>query len=192
MMTKSVTTMDAITALTQRVSVARLQAPAPTDDQLETLFAAALRAPDHMMLRPWRFIVIREDRREALGELYAKAALTEQPDLSPDAIDRFKGLPLRAPMLVAIVCSVTEHPKVPEIEQVLSTGAAVHGLLTAAHAMKIGAMWRTGSIGYSLVVAEGLGLKESEKLLGFVYLGTPVGKAKPVPELFAQDFVSAF
>ncbi len=184
--------MSAITALTQRVSMPRLDFPAPSDDQLQQMFAAALRAPDHMMLRPWRFIVIRDDRREALGELFAKAALDEQPDLSADALDRHRGLPLRAPMLVALVCSVKEHPKVPEIEQTLSTGAAAHGLLTTAYAMGVGAMWRTGGISYSSVVAAGLGLATNEKLAGFVYLGTPSGRAKPVLEQAIADFVSEF
>lgn len=47
--------MDALVALTQRVSVSRLVEPAPSDEQRELLFKAALRAPDHAQLRPLAF-----------------------------------------------------------------------------------------------------------------------------------------
>ena len=184
--------MDAIEALTGRVSVPRLVEPAPSSEQLETLFQAALRAPDHAMLRPWRFVTITGASRERLGELYARAAQVDQPDLEEEMLDRYRGLPLRAPMLVALVLTPQQHPKVPEIEQVLSLGAACHGMMVAAHAMGIGAMWRTGAISYHPLVAEGLGLTGDEKLYGFMYLGTPDGVRKKLPQRVVTDFVSAW
>ena len=39
--------MDALDLLLNRVSVTRLVEPAPTAAQLELMFRAALRAPDH-------------------------------------------------------------------------------------------------------------------------------------------------
>ncbi len=184
--------MDAIDALTGRVSVPRLVEPAPSSEQLEILFQAALRAPDHAMLRPWRYITISGEARERLGELYARAALFDQPDLEDEMLDRYRGLPLRAPMLVALVLKPQQHPKVPEIEQVLSLGAACHGMMVAAHAMGIGAMWRTGAISYHPLVEEGLGLTDDEKLYGFMYLGTPDGVRKKQPKLAVSDYVSAW
>ena len=56
--------MDTITALTTRVSSPRLQEPGPSDSQLDLLLQAAIRAPDHGLLRPWRFIVLSGDQRE--------------------------------------------------------------------------------------------------------------------------------
>jgi nitroreductase len=47
--------MQALDALLNRVSVPRLLDPAPTQEQREVLFAAAMRAPDHGHLQPWRF-----------------------------------------------------------------------------------------------------------------------------------------
>ncbi|MFZ3183474.1 MAG: nitroreductase family protein, partial [Pseudomonas sp.] len=60
--------MEALDALLNRVSVPRLTEPAPDAAQRELLFRAALRAPDHGQLRPWRFITVEGAAREQLGE----------------------------------------------------------------------------------------------------------------------------
>ena len=61
--------MDTLTALTTRVSAPRLEAPGPSDEQLDMLLRAAIRAPDHGLLRPWRFIVLQGRQRERLGDI---------------------------------------------------------------------------------------------------------------------------
>jgi hypothetical protein len=66
------------------------------------------------------------------------AIQADQSEPNEERLDRYRGLPLRAPMLVALVLKPQAHPNVPEIEQVLSLGAACHGMLTAAHALGIG------------------------------------------------------
>ena len=50
--------MQALDALLNRVSVPRLIDPAPTAEQREVLFGAAMRAPDHGHLQPWRFLTV--------------------------------------------------------------------------------------------------------------------------------------
>lgn len=47
--------MDALELLHNRVSCPVLQEPAPNHEQLDNIFKAALRAPDHGAIRPWRF-----------------------------------------------------------------------------------------------------------------------------------------
>ncbi len=181
--------MNAIELLLERVSTPMLENPGPSDQQLDIMFQAALRAPDHARLRPWRFLTVSGEAREALGELLAKVAVEDQPDLSEDALARFRGMPLRAPMLVLAICPVKEHPKVPEIEQKMSLAAAVQSLLLAAHAQGVGAIWRTGALCYHPSLARGLGLADNEQLMGFVYLGKPSGTQKNRPALNVRDFV---
>lgn len=181
--------MNGIELLLERVSRPILEAPGPTDEQLELMFKAALRAPDHARLRPWRFLTVRGEAREKLGELMAEVALIDKPDLAPEAIARTKGLPLRAPALILCVCSLQEHTKVPPIEQKMSLAAASQNILLAAHAQNLGAIWRTGALCYHPKLAEGLGLAEHEKLLGFIYLGTPAGSQKKIQPLDTKDFV---
>lgn len=184
--------MGGIELLLGRVSSPMLENPGPSDQQLAIMFQSALRAPDHARLRPWRFLTVSGEARESLGELMANIALEEQPDLSEDALARFRGMPLRAPMLILAICPVKDHPKVPEIEQKMSLAAAVQSLLLAAHAQGVGAIWRTGALCYNPSLGKGLGLADNEQLMGFIYLGKPAGVKKRVPALDVGQFVSAW
>ncbi len=182
--------MKGLEWLLERVSRPVLAEPGPTDEQLDMMFRAALRAPDHARLRPWRFMTVSGESRQALGEVLASVALKEQSDLSKEAINRTRGLPLRAPTLVLAICRTRAHAKVPVLEQQLSTAAAVQSLLLAAHAQGVGAIWRTGSLCYHPLLAEKLGLQEGEQLLGFIYLGTPAGPVKKAEPLPVSEFVT--
>lgn len=180
--------MDALQALHSRVSVPRLVGPVPTQDQLQALFKAALRAPDHAWLRPWRFLLVQGVGLDALGQLFAQAGLSDTPDLDLPAVERLQALAQRAPMLIVAISCRQAHEKVPNIEQDLSCAAAVSNMLVAAHAMGIGAVWRTGWLAYHPVVREGLGLAAHEQLIAFLYLGQPAGRVKSLPELAPEDF----
>ncbi len=50
--------MDMLQGLQSRVSMPLLVAPAPNSEQLENIWQAALRAPDHGNLKPYRFILV--------------------------------------------------------------------------------------------------------------------------------------
>ncbi|MCY1258707.1 putative NAD(P)H nitroreductase YdjA [compost metagenome] len=184
--------MEAFDALLNRVSHARLGEPAPSAQQLERLFRVALRAPDHGQLRPWRFLTVAGEARRQLGELFARATAAAQPDAAPEALDKARAMPLRAPLLIVAVARLQEHPKVPEIEQLLSAGCATHGLIQAAFAEGLGAMWRTGAMAFDPLVHEGLGLAANERIVGFIYMGTPIGELRRPVELAPADFVSAW
>lgn len=181
--------MEAIDALLNRASVGRLTEPAPSADQLEVMFQAAQRAPDHGQLRPWRFLVLEGAGRERLGEVLAQAASAKGGEVNQAAIDKARGMPLRAPMVVVAIARLQEHPKVPRSEQALAAGCATHGLILAAHALGVGAIWRTGELSYSPHVAQALGLVEGEQIIGFIYLGTPEKGPKPISPVALEAFV---
>jgi len=173
-------TSDAITALHSRVSVSRLTDPAPSDEVLHDICRAALRAADHALLRPWRFLLIRGDSRHDLAELFARATQTDKPDVSAAELDSQRGKPMRAPLIIVGIASPKDHPKVPVAEQHLSAGAALQNMLNAAHALDVGAIWRTGPMATHPVVREGLGLDPHETIIGFVYMGTIDGPRRIV------------
>lgn len=184
--------MEALDALLNRVSVPRLVEPAPDAAQRELLFRAALRAPDHGQLRPWRFLTIEGEARERMGELFAGALQAKDPQAAQEALNKARGMPLRAPLLVVVIARVQAHPKVPEVEQLIAAGCAAHGMLLAAHAQGIGAVWRTGDMAYDAHVAQGLGLAADEQIIAYLYLGTPERELRRAPELALEDFVSAW
>lgn len=184
--------MDALTLLEQRVSSPQLGDIAPSEAQLQRMFAAALRAPDHGALRPWRFLTVGGDDRLRLGELFLQAALAQEPQLSDARQQRMLQMPLRAPLLVVVIGCPKPHPKIPEIEQLLSAGVAAQNMLLSAFAQGIGGIWRTGEMAYDAQVKQGLGLTDSEQLVGFLYLGSQPERLKPVPVLDSSDFVQAW
>lgn len=171
--------MDALEALHRRVSAPKLIEPAPGPSQREAIYKAALRAADHGLMRPWRFLVIEGEGLDHLGNLCLRAALEDNPGLSAPERTAIQAKPRRAPLILVAIAACREHPKVPPIEQMLSAGAAVQNMLNAAFAQGLGAFWRTGTPAYHPVVTHGLGLSAEERIVGFLYLGTP---AKPLHE----------
>lgn len=181
--------MDALTALHSRVSVSRLTDPAPDQHALDNMFKAAMRAPDHGLLRPWRFLILQGSARARLGELFVQATLADEPDMPAAKLDKLRDKPLRAPMIVVGICSPRDHPKVPVFEQQLAATAAINNLIIAAHAQNIGAIWRTGPMATHDTVTRGLGLSAQENILGFIYLGTPDGPVRPLKEEDFNDYI---
>lgn len=182
--------MDALTLLTTRNSATKLKFPAPDEQALTTMIAAAQRAPDHARLRPWRFVVIEGDEgRKALGDLFVDALLKGDPDTPEGTLRRLREVPFRAPMVMVVVARVVEHPKVPKVEQLLAAGCAAHAVLLAAHAQGYAGIWRTGPLAYDPNVNQGLGLADDETVVGFLYMGTQDGKAKSLPAEEPASFV---
>ncbi|MBB3229389.1 nitroreductase family protein [Halomonas stenophila] len=182
--------MDAMTLLHERSSMGKLMGPPPTSEQREAMYCAALRAPDHKELRPWRFIEFSGEGLDRLGELFAEAEFREDPHAEDVVLDAARKKPKRAPMIIAVIAKVTaDEPKVPRVEQVISAGCAAHGILLAAHAQGLGAMWRTGKYAFDPTVRKGLGLGEEDELVAFLYLGQLGGRHRPLPEHDIDDFV---
>ena len=181
--------MDTLKALHTRTSVPKLTDPGPDRETLDNIFKAAFRAADHGVLRPWRFLKIEGASRNRLGDLFAQAMAADNPDVGPEKLTSLRRKPLRAPLILVCISCIKEHPKVPEIEQDMSTAAATQNMLLAAFAQGLGAMWRTGSMAYNDTVKQGLGLKPNEKIIGFLYLGRIEGAIKNISEPRIEDFV---
>ena len=184
--------MDAITALHTRNSVNLLAEPGPSREQLQDIVKAGLRACDHKDLRPWRYLLIEGDARHKLGELLVagKAAADGVP-LPDELAAKLKTKPFRAPTIIAVAAHICDHPKVPEIEQLLSAGASAQMMMTAAHALGVGAIWRSGSPMFTQKMRAGLGFDNEDQLIGFLYLGTPKA-TKALPDLDPADFLRTF
>lgn len=182
------TLASVLACLHNRVSVSELQAPAPTPEQRDAIFRAALRAPDHGQLRPWRFRLVEGEALQQLGQVLAAVENSLEGPLTDAQRSKVAARPLRAPLVLLVSAAVQPHPKIPELEQLLSTAAAVEAMLLAAHALGVGAIWRTGLSTFEPLMAEKLGLPAHEKLLGFLYLGTPKGNVKTAPALAVDDY----
>src|SRR5690606_23903544 len=97
--------------------------------------------------------------------------------------------PLRAPLLIVAIANVKEHPKVPTIEQIASCAAAVQNMAVAIHALGFASIWRTGAPAYDPRVKQALGLKESDAIVAYLYVGTPTTRDRQAPVLNLADYV---
>lgn len=166
--------------LHSRVSIPahQLSEPAPDDQQLQQIIRCGLSAPDHARLRPWRFIIIRGSARHALADVMVQVARRNNPDISAVKLDAIREKPLRAPLILVIVATITpDHAKTPEVEQWLSAGAATQLIQLGATALGFGSIWLTGNNAYEPEVKKALGLAGKDHIAGFLYMGTPTNSA---------------
>ncbi len=146
-------------------------APGPTPEQLERILAAASRVPDHGKLAPWRFVVVPQDRREALATLLEQAYRAERPDPGKVELEAIRQFALQAPALVVVLSAPAHASHIPIWEQELSAGAACMNLLVATHAEGLVGGWLTGWAAYSDRVRHAFG-QAGERIAGFMFLGT--------------------
>ena len=182
--------MDALENIILRNSPRVLTAPFPSKEQMDLVYKAAFRAPDHAWLRPSRFIQVTGDSISKLSDIFEKYASENIEDIDEQKLKKYKLAPFRAPMIIIIISNITDHPKVPEIEQMLSTGAAAQNILLALHAINFAGMWRTGALALNEKIGEYLGLEKQQRVLGYLYVGTPEGAPKKIPEIDINDFVT--
>ncbi|NRN27602.1 NAD(P)H nitroreductase [Photorhabdus heterorhabditis] len=183
--------MDALQLLLNRRSASRLTTPAPQGEALQNILAAGMRAPDHGALRPWRFIVMQNEGIERFSQLLHQAAVNS--NLGVEAEEKAKNAPYRAPLIISVIARVTENSKIPEWEQVVAAGCAVHAMQMAAVAQGFGGIWRSGAWTDDNTVRASLSCNEHDKIVGFLYLGTPALKAPgkvAMPDM--TNFVSYF
>ena len=181
--------MPGLTLLSRRASSSKLADPAPPAELLDRVLTAALRAPDHGALRAFRVLVIEGAARRSFGELMAASAQRANPAIDEAGLEATRKKAERAPMILVVACTPRAHPKVPEIEQVITAGCLAHTVLLGLQAAGYGAMWRTGPAAYDAALKEGLGLRAEDHIVGFVYVGTPASEPAALPRPSTKDFV---
>ena len=163
--------MDLFDAIHGRVSVGKMKQDEVSKVTIEKLLFAAVQAPNHYKVRPWRFVVLTGEAREKLGDVMAKSLKIEHPEYPPAAFEKEHSKPLRSPVLIAVGVDKPVEDKVIEVENICATAAAVENLLLAAYAEGLGAKWRTGSSATDSAVKQFLGFETDQHLIGFIYIG---------------------
>jgi nitroreductase len=178
--------MQALDLLLNRCSQPRLQAPAPEGQVLENIKQAALRAPDHACLSPWKFVVCQNDGLTRLGKVFEQATIATNK--SEKEIERAPQLPFRAPMVIVAISKYIEHDKVPWVEQVASASCAVSAMQMAAVAQGFAGVWRTGFFAKDPSVKKAFDLSEQDEIVGFLYLGSSAVTRLPKPKKDSAEF----
>jgi nitroreductase len=177
--------------LTRRSTVAKMMdGPGPSDAELKKILETGMRVPDHGRLTPWRFIIIRGDARETIGDVIASSYKKNNPDAIEEQIEIEQERLARAPVVVAVVSRVHKGHKIPEWEQVLSAGAACQTMLIAAQSMGYAAQWLTEWYAYDADVKASIGADADDQIAGFVYFGNEMADAKERVRPEYDDIVS--
>ena len=179
--------MDVFEAIQTRHSQGKVKQEPVARAVIEKLLSAAVQAPNHYHVRPWRFVVLTGSAREKLGDVMSASQLDRKPDLPPEASAKTRGLPLRAPVLIAVGVDKPSEEKVHEIENIAAVAAACQNILLAAHAEGLAVKWRTGEWARDPKVKEFLGFEPDQHLLAFLYIGYPEFTAEPSPRPSFED-----
>jgi len=176
---------------TRRSGKARdLIAPGPDAGQLRRILSAAMRVPDHGKLAPWRFVVIDADRRDAFAALLTDAYLAEKPSAGRLEIEAMEQFARQGETIIAVLSTPAENSKIPRWEQELSAGAACMTLLIAAHAEGFVGSWLTGWAAYDPLVLQALGGAPSDRIAGFLFVGSPSRELEERPRPGYEAVVS--
>lgn len=179
--------MDIFEAIHNRHMQGKVKQDAVPRELIEKLLDAAVQAPNHYKVRPWRFVVLTGSARDKLGDVMAASQLDRHPDFPQEAFDKCRALPLRAPVLIAVGVDKPAEAKVLEIENICAVATACQNLLLAAHALGLGAKWRTGEWAEDVKVKEFLGLSADQHLIAFLYIGYPEFTAEHEPRPSFED-----
>lgn len=180
----------ALALLLERRSHHHLASPGPDDAELDLILRAALRVPDFGRLRPYRFLAAREAGLDRLGAALARAA--QAAGLPEKTVARAPRMPHRAPLVIVAVACPKASDRVPRYDQELCAASTVLTMQLAARALGYGGVWRSGWPMYEAAVAGELGLAEGERIVGFLYLGTPAGENAPAPADATPDGLLAW
>ena len=176
---------DRLELLFRRRSIGRLTEPAPSDEELESMLRAAAAAPDHGELRPWRFVVLEGEGKEAFGAVLAEAYLRRVTAAGgrsePAKLEKERTKLGRAPLVLVVSAVRQPSTVVPWYEQLAATAAATQNACLAATALGFGSMWRTGDPSYDPRVKAALGLAGDDAIVGWLYIGSFRDGAAPPP-----------
>ena len=167
--------MELFDAIYSRQSLTNLRPDPVPRDLIEKLLSAAVQAPNHYRVRPWRFVVLSGQARERLGDVLAESLHKRIPAATPSALDAVRARPLRSPLLIVVGVDLPADNRVIEVENICATAAAAENLLLAANALGLAAKWRTGDAAYDPDVKAFLGFEPDQHVIAFIYIGFPEG-----------------
>ena len=124
-----------------------------------------------------------------MADAALKAIEISDPESAKKNKEKILNAPYRAPLIIIVIASVKEDSIIPEIEQILSAGAAAQNILIASHSLGYSAIWRTGFLAFNKEVSLSFGLDKNDIVIGYLYIGS-TDKKLEAPEISnINDFV---
>ncbi len=171
----------ALTLITSRQNILpkRLAAPGPSEDQVRDMFCAAAAAPDHGEIRPWRFVLVPENKRTLLADVFAQALIERDASATSEQVEQAREKAFRAPFLALAIARLGPcEPEIDPLERMVSLGAAIQNFLLCAHSMAFGSSLTSGQAMRSPAIRRLFQLADGEQAVCCINVGTVI-KRKP-------------
>ena len=155
------------------VKPAKMNGKLVPDEQVKQLLELADWAPTHKHTEPWRFVVYSGSKaREFVSnhaELYRRS--TPEEKFKNDKYEKILGNGNNTSHIVVCIMKRDAEKRVPEIEEISASAAAIDNILLAATSLGIASFWSTGGMTHSDEMKEFLELNVDDVVMGLVYLG---------------------
>jgi F420 biosynthesis protein FbiB-like protein len=172
--------MDTLEAIATRRSNRRFKTDPIPQDVLEKILNAGVMAPSGKNRQPWRFVVVREDKRsEMIAQMRAGIARFKARGDNVGSAEGTASVMEQAPVTVFVFNTEGKHPwldrSIQEIVwdmvNIQSVGAAIQNICLAARALGLGSLW----IADVLYAYEELAawLEQDTQMVAAVSLGYP-------------------
>jgi nitroreductase len=143
------------------------------DEQVDKLLALADWAPTHGRTEPWRFLVYAGEALKEFGKVHADLYWQHTAEDKRQAATYEKLLHNvdKASHLVVAVMKRGENVKIPQVEEMAATSAAIQNMLLGATALGIASFWSTGGMTHSPALIDYLGFDTEDIIMGLIFLG---------------------
>ena len=150
------------------------------DEDLDKILSAGIRVPDHGALIPWKICVIKGDKLKLIDEsIILSEFKKENPNATEIQLETESKRFQRASVILAVLSTPLEHPKIPKWEMTLSSGAVCMNLLSCAQSLGYAAQWLTEWYSYNDKMLTYLGGRVGiDKISGFIYIGHKIEEPK--------------
>jgi nitroreductase len=137
--------MNTIEAIEERRSIRRFKSSPIPDEIIVKILNAAIQAPSGKNRQPWRFIVVKEDKRPEMIRIMREAIdRVKKQGGDIGSSERTANTMEQAPVTVFVFnpyAENTEESRTSNVVDTQSVGAAIQNMLLASQELGIGTLW---------------------------------------------------
>lgn len=183
--------MRASDAVRSRRSIKRFADRAVSREEIETLLAAAMLAPNHRLTQPWRFYVLGPDARYAYGLALGerKARKLEDAEAARKLRETVAAEHRALPCMIAVAVVNSDNPEIRE-EDYAAAMMGVENLALVAVELGLGTHLKTGGVMSDAAARAAVGVRDDERIIAIVNVGVPAEVPPPKPREPAPTFTT--
>lgn len=173
MYNKTFETLEAVIRSRRSVKAAAMNGQTIAPDELQQILELAHWAPTHGRTEPWHFFVYEGAVLKQFGQIHAKLYWenTAEEKRNEASRDKLTDATEKASHLLIAVMKRGSNPKIPAIEEIAASCAAIQNILLGATALGIASFWNSGGMTHHPALKEHLKLGTDDVVLGLIYLG---------------------